>query len=96
MADWLANSTAGDPVHRFWSSGWGFDRVYDTVLVKPFVWTARTNKDDVVDAWYAGLAATNRLLHLLLSLTQTGNLRWYAMGLAFGAVAFLGIMLYMQ
>jgi NADH-quinone oxidoreductase subunit L len=92
----MAGAPLSGTVHRLWFSGWGFDRFYDAILVKPFVWAARTNKDDVVDAWYSGFASMNRLLHLLLSLTQTGNLRWYAMGLAFGAVAFLGIVLYLQ
>ncbi len=94
LAESIATGPLTGQVAAFWHAGWGFDSFYNAVLVRPFVLLARTNKDDVVDAWYNGLAATNRLLHLVLSLTQTGNLRWYAMGLATGAIVFLGVVVF--
>jgi NADH-quinone oxidoreductase subunit L len=45
----------------------------------------------VIDSGYTGIAYLNRAVHGVLSRSQTGSIRWYAMGLALGAVVFLGI-----
>jgi NADH-quinone oxidoreductase subunit L len=96
MAEKLASSPVGAGLHRFWFSGWGFDRLYDTLFVRPFEWIARINRDDVIDSGYTGIAHLNRAVHAVLSRTQTGSIRWYAMGIAFGAAVFLGIILFIR
>jgi NADH-quinone oxidoreductase subunit L len=80
-------------IHRLLFSGWGFDRVYDVLVVHPLVRLVRLNMNDVVDLAYRGLAWLTILAHSLLRLTQTGNLRWYAMAVAFGAVIFIGMVI---
>jgi NADH-quinone oxidoreductase subunit L len=87
----LAQSHSGAALSRFWFSGWGFDWIYEKVFINPFLWIARINKNDIIDSGYTGIAHVNRAAHSLLSKTQTGNIRWYAMGIALGAVVFLGI-----
>lgn len=87
----LANTWAGGLLHRFWSAGWGFDWLYDRVIVRPFLWIARVNKDDFIDLVYGGTAWYSEQAHRLLSFTQSGNLRWYAAMLAFGAVVFIAL-----
>ena len=47
---------------------------------------AQVNRDDVVDLFFTALAGVVTALHRILSGTQTGRLRWYAAGIAFGAV----------
>ena len=89
--DSIARSRAGAAMHAFWFSGWGFDRLYDMFFVRPFVWAARINKSDFIDLIYSGIAWLNRYLHFAASRTQTGKVRWYAMGIAFGAVVIFGI-----
>ena len=91
MAEKLASSPAGAGLQRFWLSGWGFDWLYNVLVVRPFEWIARINKDDMIDSGYTAIAHLNRAVHGVLSKTQTGNIRWYALGIAFGAVVFLGI-----
>src|SRR5882672_4375627 len=44
---------ATSDLHQLWFSGWGFDRLYDTVFVRPFVFLATINKNDVIDKVYA-------------------------------------------
>jgi len=66
-------------------AGWGFDRLYEVVFVKPFVWAARTNKDDVIDSAFDAVAWSSRQASQLLSRTQTGRLRYYV------AVAMAGV-----
>jgi len=91
--DRLVESKLGDALRRFWLGGWGFDALYDAVVVKPFVALAKANKSDVVDLLYQGLAALARGLNRTLSLTQTGRLRWYAANMAVGMVLVLLIVL---
>src|SRR5581483_5547187 len=85
------NTSLGRALHQFWFSGWGFDWLYDRLLVRPFIWFARIDKSDVADLIYSEIASVTRGLHELCSETQTGRLRWYAMGVAFGAVIILVI-----
>ena len=80
-----------ESIRKFWFRGWDFDALYDRLFVRPFLWIARINKADVIDSGYTGIAYLNRAVHGVLSRSQTGSIRWYAMGLALGAVVFLGI-----
>jgi NADH-quinone oxidoreductase subunit L len=85
---WVGNlkrTAWGAMAHRFWFAGWGFDWLYDRVLVQPYVWLAHTNRRDVVDLFFAAIAWLTTALHRLLSLTQTGRVRWYATAVAIGA-----------
>jgi NADH-quinone oxidoreductase subunit L len=87
----MSSSRAGGLLHSFWSAGWGFDWIYERVIVRPFLWMARSNKDDFIDLVYDGTAWYTEQTHRLLSFTQSGNLRWYAAVLAFGAVVFIAL-----
>ena len=91
--DRLVESTPGDALRRFWFGGWGFDRLYDAVVVNPFLALAKANKSDVVDLLFKATAAVARGLNRVVSLTQTGRLRWYAANMAIGAVLVLLIVL---
>jgi NADH-quinone oxidoreductase subunit L len=65
--DWtakLAQSPAGILLTRFWYSGWGFDGIYERLIIHPYVRLAQINKSDAFD-WmidrliarpYAGMA----------------------------------------
>ena len=85
----LMAAPAARAAHRFWYSGWGMDRLYDFLLVNPFLWLARVNAADIIDAFYNMLAALSRAGHLLIVRTQTGYLRWYALSMAAGLVALI-------
>jgi NADH-quinone oxidoreductase subunit L len=94
LADNLATSQALAPVRRFWFAGWGFDRLYSVMFVRPFVGIARLDKGDVVDTVFRAGAWLTGTLGKVLSLSQSGNVRWYVMGVAFGALVFLGIVVF--
>ena len=78
-------------LHRFWNSGWGMDRLYDFLFVNPFLYLARVNAKDIVDAFYNMLAALSRAGHLLIVRSQTGYLRWYALSMAAGLVLIIAV-----
>ena len=87
--DALVTSRLGEGLRRFWDGGWGFDTVYDALIVRPFTALARLNKDDAVDLLYTLTVVIARTLHRLTALTQTGRLRWYAANMALGLVLIL-------
>jgi NADH-quinone oxidoreductase subunit L len=76
-------------LHQFLFTGWGFDTVYNTLFVKPFVFLATINKDDVIDKGYAFIVSGTDFFHRMFAATQSGILRWYVMGLVVGAILIL-------
>ena len=71
-------------VRNFLLNGWEFDSLYNTLLVRPFIFITRINKKDVFDQLYNGIAQVNININRLLSLTQNGSLRWYVAGVLIG------------
>ncbi|MGH8207357.1 MAG: proton-conducting transporter membrane subunit, partial [Steroidobacteraceae bacterium] len=90
----LLGTRAALAVQRFWLGGWGFDQAYDSVLVQPFLWIARINRTDVVDAIYGLVAAASRRVNGWLSRTENGRLRRYAGWIAAGSLAAVAIAMF--
>ena len=82
-------------LNRFWYSGWGFDSIYDTLFVKPFVSIATTNKQDYIDKFYSGIVSVTDFFHGVFARTQSGVMRWYIMGIVIGAIFILAVGLLM-
>jgi NADH-quinone oxidoreductase subunit L len=80
-------------LRRLWQAGWGFEWLYDRLLVRPFVWIASVNRDDFMDLFFGGAAWYSETVNRVLSKTQSGKMRWYAAGLAFGAVFVVGLVI---
>ncbi len=78
--------TSSIDFHNFWFSGWGFDKAYDTLFVKPFVFMATVNKQDIIDRFYDELVKLADFLHRVFAWTQSGILRWYMVGIVIGAI----------
>ena len=87
LADRVKNSFKG--LHQFWFSGWGFDALYDALFVKPFVFLAAVNKNDIIDKLYEGIVGICNYFNRLFSFTQSGLLRWYIMGIVVGGIVIL-------
>jgi len=82
----LLHSSVGGWLNRFWLSGWGMDKLYQLVLVRPFLALAHLNRKDVVDIMFNGVALVARFGNSALVLTQTGHMRWYAISVVGGVV----------
>lgn len=78
-------------INEFFLSGWGFDKLYNTILVRPFVFLANFNKKDIVDRMYTEIAETAEFYYRIFSFTQSGVLRWYVTGIVIGALVLLTI-----
>ena len=87
LTDPLQRAAPG--LYQFWLSGSGFDALYNFVFVKPFVWIAKTNKQDIIDKFYDGIASVSNVFHDVFVRTQSGLLRWYIAGIVVGAVLIL-------
>jgi NADH-quinone oxidoreductase subunit L len=85
-------SRLGQRLARAAEVGFGFDWAYDRLIVRPFVAIARLNKQDFVDRIFDVLAGITAFGNRALSYAQNGNLRWYAAGIAAGAVIVIAIM----
>ncbi len=96
--DWstaAASGGFGRALHRFWLTDWGMDWLYDRLFVWPLVAVARINKSDIVDSLYRLMAWFGRIFWRGLSATESGRVRWYATGIAAGAVVYLAILLFL-
>ncbi|MHB9129821.1 MAG: NADH-quinone oxidoreductase subunit L [Armatimonadota bacterium] len=91
----LATSPVVGAVRRFWKEGWGVDWLYDRLFVRPFLWFTRINKRDFIDAIYLAIAWLTEELNRLFSLTQNGKVRWYAVGMAIGAIILIVIVVWL-
>jgi NADH-quinone oxidoreductase subunit L len=95
LTESLVSSPTGAALHHFWFVGWGFDWLYDTLVVRPYSWLAQVNRDDVFDLLYTGIAWLAQVFHRALSLTQTGQVRRYAMGIAIGAIITIALAVFL-
>jgi NADH-quinone oxidoreductase subunit L len=78
---------------NFFYSGWGFDRLYNILFVKPAVWFSEVDRNDFIDAVYTSLARVTGYFNGLISRTQNGKLRWYVLFLTAGIVVLLIVIL---
>ncbi|HVN23353.1 MAG TPA: NADH-quinone oxidoreductase subunit L [Syntrophorhabdales bacterium] len=88
----VSETAIGYIIHAYLISGWGFDWLYDRLIVRPFVRLADWNRNDAIDRGYDGVAWVSTVSSMVLALTQTGNVRWYAAAISFGALAVIGIL----
>lgn len=95
ISRYLAETKAGGAVRHLWFSGWGLDRIYDRLLVRPFLGMAAFNKNDFLDYPYAVTAWTVKAGNRLIVQTQSGKVRWYAAGMATGAVLALSAIFFL-
>jgi NADH-quinone oxidoreductase subunit L len=79
------------PLQQFWFNGWGFDRLYGGLWVRPFKSIADLNKNDVVEKGYEGVARLGKSLHRLASTSQNGRIRRYAASMGLGAFVIIAV-----
>jgi NADH-quinone oxidoreductase subunit L len=93
VVDAVARNPVGNGLRRYWFSAWGFDWLYDRLFVMPYLWFTRVNAKDGIDVAIGFIPTSLRAMHGALARTQSGQIRWYAMGVATGAVLVLGTVL---
>jgi NADH-quinone oxidoreductase subunit L len=89
----LGESFNHSRLNKFFERGWGFDKLYDTLFVKPVVWLSVIDKNDIFDWLNIGISRLALLINRLLCITQNGKLRWYLMSFAIGIALILTYMI---
>ena len=90
IVDRLVGTSAGRLVVPLWQAGWGFDRLYDRVIVQP--WLSLTREaDELLERCSEVLVRGAESCHAWLSHSQTGHVRWYAATVAVGTLVLLGL-----
>jgi NADH-quinone oxidoreductase subunit L len=87
---WVA-SPFGGALHRLCAAGWGFDWVYDRLVVRPVVGLASLCREDFMAVVWRVVGASAEGGAAALGLAQTGRLRFYMAGIAFGAIIVLAL-----
>ena len=90
----LAEPFNQSKLNKFFEKGWGFDKLYDTLIVRPIVWLSVIDKADFFNWWSVGLSKLALLTNQLLGVTQNGKLRWYLMSFVIGIALILTYMLF--
>jgi NADH-quinone oxidoreductase subunit L len=88
----FTDSSGGTALRGFWHRGWGMDTLYDWVFVKPYVGISSLMKNEWIDNIYHGVVGVTQALNTSLSKLQTGQMRLYATGMAFGLLALLTLL----
>jgi NADH-quinone oxidoreductase subunit L len=83
---WVAATQPGRLLSQWGLRGWGFDSLYDVLLVRPLIWFAKFNIRDGVDLAILTIPAALRALNTAMVRTETGRIRWYAASMAAGAL----------
>ncbi|WP_263141940.1 NADH-quinone oxidoreductase subunit L [Pseudomonas sp. RIT-PI-AD] len=85
----LAKSAPGRFLGAWWYAAWGFDWLYGVLFVKPYLLLCRLLGHDPIDSGIGLIPRLARGGHEVLSRSETGQVRWYAVSLVGGAVLLL-------
>jgi len=89
---WLRQQVSGGlgaALWSLWHRAWGFDALYDRLLVRPWQFVVRILRHDLVNMAINLLALLARLLNAGLVRAQTGRTRSYATAMILGATVIL-------
>nr|WP_302981668.1 NADH-quinone oxidoreductase subunit L [Plesiomonas shigelloides] len=88
----MAQTAGGKTLVQIWLHAWGFDWFYDKVFVQPYLWLTRLLGGDPFNRTLNIVASAVRQANRLVVFTETGQLRWYAMSVGFGALFILALL----
>ncbi len=92
---WQRAATAQpSALRRLMQSGFGFDAVYDALLVRPFLALVHILRNDPVDLVVTLISATALGLHQGLRRSQVGQIRRYAGWLMAGSIATIAVLVF--
>lgn len=78
-------------IKNFLLIGWGFDKFYHMIFVRPFIFISTINKSDVIDKIPNAISRVGIKLNSVLSNSQNGSLRWYVAGVLIGILFILSL-----
>ncbi|OZI14086.1 NADH-quinone oxidoreductase subunit L [Sodalis-like symbiont of Philaenus spumarius] len=91
----VAASTPGRFLTVWWFHAWGFDWLYDKIFVKPYLAIARLLARDPLNAVMNLPALLARWAGRGLTVSENGQLRWYAASMGLGAVSVVSLLVFL-
>jgi NADH-quinone oxidoreductase subunit L len=91
--DWLYEKTIVHPYVRLAGLNKNdvFDGLVDRLVTRPYAWLARINRGDFFDRFFTWIAELNAAVARVLRTLQSGYVRWYAAGIAAGAIILIAM-----
>jgi NADH-quinone oxidoreductase subunit L len=89
----IAATAPGRFIAHWWLNAFGFDALYDRLIVRPFRFLAREERRDGLDMTVGLLPLAVRVANRATVTPQTGRLRWYIASIALGALAMLAVVM---
>ncbi|MCR3756577.1 MAG: NADH:quinone oxidoreductase subunit L [Sodalis sp. Ppy] len=94
----FVNNVAASAPGRFfsvwWLHAWGFDWLYDKIFVKPYLAVSRLLVHDPFNAMINIPALLVRWVGRGLTVSENGQLRWYAVSMGLGAVIVITLLVF--
>ncbi len=90
----IAASAPGRLLTLWWFNAWGFDWLYDKVFVQPYLGMARLLQSDPLNALMNTPAVLARWGGRGLTLSENGQVRWYAASMGLGAVIVVALLIF--
>lgn len=81
-------------VREFFLQGWNFDKLYDFVFVRPFVWISKINAGDAIDEVFDYMAVRLKKLGNALAITINGQINWYLTSVVIGFIILIAFMIW--
>lgn len=82
------------PVRQFFLQGWNFDKLYDTLFVRPFVWISKTNASDAIDEVFDYVGLQLKKLGNTLAMSINGQINWYLASMVIGFIILIVFMIW--
>ncbi|WP_213989794.1 NADH-quinone oxidoreductase subunit L [Sodalis sp. dw_96] len=89
----IAASAPGRLLTLWWFNAWGFDWLYDKVFVQTYLGIARLLQRDPLNALMNTPAVLARWGGRGLTLSENGQVRWYAASMSLGAVIVVALLI---
>ncbi len=88
----IGASAPGRVLTKLWFNAWGFDWLYDKIFVRPFMATVHLLRNDPADQTIGLIPRLSQLGNRVLTVTENGQIRWYAASFAIGAALILSVL----
>lgn len=90
----ISASAPGRLLTLWWFNAWGFDWLYDKVFVQTYLGIARLLQRDPLNAMMNTPAILARWGGRGLTLSENGQIRWYAASMSLGAVIVVALLIF--
>lgn len=81
------------PLRQFFLQGWYFDKLYDTLFVRPFVWLSKVNAGDAIDEVFDYAGIQLKKLGNTLAITVNGKINWYLASMIIGFIILIAFLI---